>query len=81
MTVMKKKKTVDNPGSVGRRPARDPDDMVHSPGEELPREAGEMDLDDVVHQPLKKSMGHIDERLADPDDLVHDTGEVDDDDR
>ena len=63
------------------RTKEDIDDLVHSPQEELLPEAGEMDPDDLVHQPVKKDTSQIDVSLADPDDLVHDTNGDDDDGR
>lgn len=58
--------------SSGARTEKDADELVHSQEEKLPTEAGEEDLDDLIHQPHNQQPGSVNKsKQEDPDDLTH----------
>lgn len=62
------------------RTEKDADDELHSKEEEPIKDAGEEDLDDLVHRPHKARPDSLNEsKMEDPDDLVHRAGEEEDD--
>ena len=54
------------------RTEKDADEELHSQQEQLPKEAGNEDLDDLFHRPYKPSPDSINKsKEEDPDDLAH----------
>jgi hypothetical protein len=62
----------------GARTEKDADDLVHSHEEEPPTEAGEEDLDDLIHRPHKPDSVNK-SKQEDPDDLTHSTSQEEED--
>jgi len=83
MLTMKKTKKNKPPKqqlSPGVRTEKDADDQVHSQEEELPTEAGEEELDDLIHRPHKQQTDSMNKsKLEDPDDLAHRSLQEDED--
>ena len=72
----KKKVTPGDAGTKGRV-EQDPDDLVHSPDQEMSSDQNE-DPDDLVHR-MKKPLDQDADNMEDPDVLVHDNPDEEDD--
>ncbi len=58
---------------AGNVSEKDPDDLVHEQGNDLPEDASGKDPDELVHEHQSKTVdNNMEER--DPDDLVHEKG-------
>jgi len=68
----KKNKRTGQKPLPGARTEKDADELAHSQQAEPPKEAGEEDLDDLVHRGHQSQPDSLNEsKMEDPDDLAH----------